>query len=782
MNPERARSTLSVVIHGHFYQPPREDPWLEILEAQPSAAPYHDWNDRIEQECYRAVTAARLPDAEGRIASILNTLELISFNFGPTLLGWMEEHAVRTYAAILEADRRSRLRNRGHGNAIAQAYHHTILPLASRRDKVSEVRWGIADFRRRFGRDPEGMWLPETAADAETLEVLAREGIRFTILAPHQVDPVPRAGLPGRFPVSRSRSLAVFPYDGPLSHDVAFGSLATDAEEWARRILEEGGPEYARAGTPRASASTAALSPRLVSLATDGETYGHHHRFAEMGLAALLTRLRARPDVRVENFASFLERHPPEDVVEIVGPSSWSCIHGVERWRSACGCQLDPSRTTQQEWRKGLRAAMDWLAERIHEIFEREGSSFFADPWAAREAYGDTVVARAQAAESERPALQDHRSVPPDSRAALDFLATVSRRPLSPGERVRVFELLEMERNALRLFTSCGWFFDDLAGIEAIQILKYAARAIELAHDYDGGLRRGFLQRLDTARSNETPPRTGREIFLEEARPRVPAQMQVVAGVAAWDKVLEDAASAGVQPQAPHVPGFLTARESPALFGVIHRRTGRRWQVEALVSRATRTSLGVNVRMARPTPGAADRGEAGGDELARGGTGEMGAYSIALMDLPEVFRMPILGLLAADVVASCPLPHATTVANGVVPPGAFLDDVTLARRLGNALVAAIRDLGERTGGRIDDASAAHPANPGPDYPGGEGPAIPADTEALARVKDLAELHRLLEIPVPFDAQTDFYRLLELARPAVRVGLSMLREPLGFTSS
>jgi alpha-amylase/alpha-mannosidase (GH57 family) len=472
-------SVRSIVIHGHFYQPPREDPWLNEVVAEPSAAPFHDWNQRIERECYRAVVAARLyaPPPDGRITGIVNTLTSISFDFGPTLLEWLEREAPDTYAAVLEADRQSRVRHDGHGNAIAMPYHHTILPLASRRDKVTEVRWGIADFRRRFKRDPAGLWLPETAVDPETLDVLAAEGIAFTILAPHQVARVPEGGLPGSYRTPSGRSIALFTYDGAISHDVAFGPLLKDAARWAERLLAVGqGPS----------------GPRLVALATDGETFGHHHRFGEVALAWLLRELERQRGVRVENFAAFLARHPPEQDVELVAPTSWSCPHGVERWRADCGCRVAPERATQQRWRAPLRAALEWLAAELHARFEREGAELLGDPWAARDAYGAVV------------ASDD------ESRGRI------------AAAPARARELLELERNALRMFTSCGWFFDDIAGIEAVQILRYAARAIELAGADAPRLEAGLLERLARAESNAPGVGSGRQVYLERAKRRVP--------------------------------------------------------------------------------------------------------------------------------------------------------------------------------------------------------------------------------------------------------------------
>lgn len=467
----------SVVIHGHFYQPPREDPWLDLVEREPSAAPWHDWNERIERECYRAVLAARLPAPDGTIGAILNTLELISFNVGPTLLEWLEQHALPTYRGILAADRVSAGRNAGHGNAIAMPYHHTILPLASRRDRETEVRWGIADFRRRFGRDPTGMWLPETAVDSETLDVLAAEGITFTVVAPHQLAAVPPQGLPARVRTSRTRAIAVFAYDGVLSHDVAFGPLIRDAARWVARLKEP----------------AAEVGPLLRVVATDGETYGHHHAFGEMALAATLDQLQRDPTVQIENFATFLARHPAVHETTLVEPSSWSCPHGVERWRGDCGCRMKPG--TSQAWRGPLRAGLEWLGAELHAIHAAEGGRFFTDPWAARDAYS--------------------------------VLGSPSDLP------TRARELLELERNALRMFTSCGWFFDDLAGIESLQVLKYAARAIELAGPHAERLEAGLLERLARARSNEPGAGTGADLYRARVKPRWAGEERAAAGFAA---------------------------------------------------------------------------------------------------------------------------------------------------------------------------------------------------------------------------------------------------------
>ncbi len=470
----------SVVVHGHFYQPPREDPWTGRVPRQASAAPFHDWNHRIHDECYRAVVAARVLDAEGRITEVVNTLEWISWDAGPTLLEWMAREAPRTYRRFLEADARS-VRRTGHGNAIATPYHHVILPLASRRDKVTEVRWGIADFRRRFGREPEGMWLPEAAVDTETLDVLAREGITFTVLGPGQVERTPEGGLPGRIDLPGGRSIAVFVYDGPLSHDVAFGAVLRDSEAWLERMV-------------------AALEGRQVlSLATDGETFGHHHRWGEMALAGLLVRAAAREDLRFEGFGAALARTPPRETLRLVEPSSWSCVHGIDRWRTDCGCKIDPSRPTSQAWRAELRQVLEGLAEELHRRFEREGGEVFRDPWSARDAYG-AVLGATPAVRAE--ALAAHRSTTGEEADA------------------RALELLEMERDALRMMTSCAWFFDDVARLEPLQNLTYAAHALDLAGEGGSELERTVVERLNQIPSNDPAEGTAGLLWQRKVRGR----------------------------------------------------------------------------------------------------------------------------------------------------------------------------------------------------------------------------------------------------------------------
>ncbi len=470
----------SIVIHGHFYQPPRDDPWLGTLPREASAAPYHDWNERIERESYGPVAAS---------------LVSLSFDFGPTLLAWMERYAAGTYRAVLAADRAGVALHAGHGNAIAMPYHHTILPLSPRRDKETEVRWGIADFRRRFGREPEGMWLPETAVDDETLDVLVAEGIRFTILAPHQVERVPALGRPGWHRTAGGRRIALFLYDGALSHDVAFGPLVRDPAAWIERLTAREGGNGGGGGGGGGSAEV----PEILAIATDGETFGHHHREGVVTLARVLEALSKRGDVRIDTFAAFLARHAPQDDVKLVAPSAWSCPHGVERWRSDCGCRVHGDRATQQRWRAPLRHALDWLAAELHGVFEREGGGIFAaDPWAARDAYGAVLGA--------------------SDDAVTRFIGERLRRPDDGSALARARELLELERHALRMFTSCGWFFDDIAGLESLIVLRSAARAIELAGSDAARLEAGLLERLTLAPSNDPAVGSGRELYLRSVK------------------------------------------------------------------------------------------------------------------------------------------------------------------------------------------------------------------------------------------------------------------------
>ncbi|MCU1348292.1 MAG: glycoside hydrolase family 57, partial [Acidobacteria bacterium] len=486
-----------ISIHGHFYQPPRENPWLEAVETQDSAHPWHDWNERITAECYGPNAAARILDERDSIRRIVNNYSSISFNFGATLLSWLAGKSPATYAAILEADRLSQERFSGHGSAIAQAYNHMIMPLANARDQRTQVRWGVRDFEWRFGRKPEGMWLPETAVDTASLEALAAEGIAFTILEPQQalrvrgigetewtsavggIDPTRlyRCNLPS------GRSIDIFFYDGPISRAVAFEQLLARGENLAHRL----------AGAFSGSRSHA----QLVNIATDGETYGHHHNNGDMALAYALHYIEESRIARLTNYGEYREQHPAECEVEIVEETAWSCAHGLERWRSDCGCNTGAGAGWNQRWREPLRHALDWLRDEAAAIFEHQGSNVLRDPWKARDEYIDVVLDR--------------------SDANVDaFLARHAR----DGFANQALELLEMQRNAMLMYTSCGWFFNDVSGIETVQVLQYAARVVQLAEKVSGqSIEPGLLQRLEPANSNLPQHGTARQIYEREVLP-----------------------------------------------------------------------------------------------------------------------------------------------------------------------------------------------------------------------------------------------------------------------
>ncbi len=489
-------------IHGHFYQPPRENPWLESVEIQDSAYPYHDWNERITAECYAPNTASRNLDGEGRIMGIVSNYARISFNFGPTLLSWMEKFSPETYRAILAADRQSMVWRSGHGAALAQVYNHIIMPLANSRDKRTQVLWGIKDFEHRFQRFPEGMWLAETAVDTETLEVLAEAGIRFTILAPHQAGRVRRiAGGrwkdvsgslidPSRAYLCRlpsGRSISIFFYDGPISQAVAFEKLLSSGEEFAARLMS--------------GFSSHRNHTQLVHIATDGETYGHHHHFGEMALGHALDHIEGNGLSRLTNYGEFLELHPATHEVRIVENSSWSCMHGIERWRSDCGCNSGGNGGWNQQWRLPLRDAMDQLGAQLADRYEHVMAGHLKDPWAARDEYIHVLLDRS--VENVAAFLQKH-----------------SLRPLDEDAGVVVLSLLEMQRHAMLMYTSCGWFFDELSGLETVQILQYAGRAIQLAERSGTlGIEDGFMERLALARSNVTEHGHGAEIYAKFVKP-----------------------------------------------------------------------------------------------------------------------------------------------------------------------------------------------------------------------------------------------------------------------
>ncbi|MGI8907050.1 MAG: DUF3536 domain-containing protein [Candidatus Sumerlaeaceae bacterium] len=495
-------------IHGHFYQPPRENPWLEAIELQDSAKPFHDWNERINAECYAPNSAARIQDHEGHILGIINNYARISFNFGPTLLSWMEHGAPDVYRAILEADKDSSQRFGGHGSALAQVYNHVILPLANARDKRTQVIWGIRDFEKRFQRKPEGMWLAEAAVDTESLEVLADHGIKFTVLAPGQavrVRPlaanardVPDIGWEdvsgGRVDPARAyqcnlpsgRSLAVFFYDGPISQAVAFEGLLRSGKKFAGRLLSGFSEER--------------KYPQLLHISTDGETYGHHHKFGDMALAYALHHIESNDLARLTVYGEYLERHPPQWEARIHEESSWSCAHGIERWRSDCGCSSG-SAGWNQMWRGSLREAFDWLRDSVAPLFEKSGAALFCNPWDARDAYIDVLLAR-------------------DDSSIEKFLSAHVSAPLDDALTVRALKLMELQRHAMLMYTSCGWFFDELSGIETVQVIQYGGRVVQLAEELFGvQLEEEFKRRLEKAKSNIVEHCDGKCIYEKYVKP-----------------------------------------------------------------------------------------------------------------------------------------------------------------------------------------------------------------------------------------------------------------------
>ncbi|MBX7125644.1 MAG: DUF3536 domain-containing protein [Cyclobacteriaceae bacterium] len=490
-----------ICIHGHFYQPPRENAWLEVIELQDSAHPFHDWNERISAECYGPNTASRILGDDDVITKIQNNYSKISFNIGPTLLSWMERYDLETYEAILEADKDSIKRFGGHGSAMAQVYNHMIMPLANFRDKETQVIWGIRDFEARFKRKPEGMWLAETAVDTETLEVLAANEINFTVLAPRQAMEVRKIGDTNWQPVNdhtvntlksyrcnlpSGKHVDLFFYNGDIAQGVAFNGLLNDGRNFAERLSKSFDEQDSGA--------------QLVHIATDGETYGHHHHHGDMALAFCLDYIEKNKRVDLINYGQFLELYPPEYEVRIIENSSWSCVHGVERWRNNCGCNTGGHGNWNQEWRKPLRETLDWLRDILGGIFEREALPHLENPWDARNDYIKVILKRSDA-NTDR------------------FLKQHARQ----GEEVnanKILRMLEMQRHAMLMYTSCGWFFDEVSGIETAQILQYACRAIQLSRQLTAqDIEAEFLERLSKASSNVATYGHAGNVYLQQVLP-----------------------------------------------------------------------------------------------------------------------------------------------------------------------------------------------------------------------------------------------------------------------
>jgi alpha-amylase/alpha-mannosidase (GH57 family) len=494
MNPANNKF---ICIHAHFYQPPRENPWLEAIEPQKTATPFKDWNERVTAECYAPNAYARILNEKGKIEKIVNNYSQISFNFGPTLLTWMEQKAPDIYQALLDADKESQTHFGGHGSAIAQPYNHMIMPLANKKDKITQTVWGIKDFEYRFKRKPAGMWLPETAVDIETLEILADFGIKYTILAPRQAKRTRAFGQtkwsdtseetvdttkPYLIKLPSGNSINVYFYNHGLSHEIAFGGLLKSGDQLANSLI---------AAFPKISQE----KPQLVHVATDGETYGHHHKFSEMALAYTLKEIQSREDCQLTNYTQFLEENPPQFEAEIVENTSWSCAHGIERWQSDCGCHTGGKPGWNQAWRKPLRKSLDKLRQNINPQFRSLGKELLMDPWDARNDYIHVVL-----------------DPSPENRNK--FFNRHEVRSFSEEEKSVVLKLMELQRQSMLMYTSCGWFFNDLSGIETVQVLLYSGKTLELAKElleFPG--EKEFLEILKTAISNDSKEKNGQDIF-----------------------------------------------------------------------------------------------------------------------------------------------------------------------------------------------------------------------------------------------------------------------------
>ena len=502
-----------LTIHGHFYQPPRENPWLEAIELQDSALPFHDWNERITKECYNPNSVSKIVDNRNRILDVVNNYSLMSFNFGPTLLSWMEQYAPLTYERIIKADIESIDLNDGHGNAMAQVYNHMIMPLANEQDKQTQVKWGIRDFEYRFGRKPEGMWLAETAVDDDTLRVLEENGIKFTVLSPYQALKIkgpkdkewtdvswgnidPARSYNYNIKSAPGKSIALFFYDGAISRSVAFDELLKDGNKFIKRLKE--------------GDSDTRNNPQIVNIATDGESYGHHTKFGDMALSYVL-KIRAEDEgFKIINYAAYLDKYRSDYEVDIKQASSWSCFHGVGRWCEDCGCSTGGHPGWNQKWRKPLRDALDYLRDELIKVYEKEGPKYFnTDVWEVRNNYIDVILSRTEANIKK---FQSKYFLP----------------DLNDEDKVRGMKLLEIQRQALLMYTSCGWFFSEISGIETVQIMKYAARAMQLAVYFTKqNFEKKFLEILSEAKSNIQEYGTGKDIYERFVKPSVVTPKQV---------------------------------------------------------------------------------------------------------------------------------------------------------------------------------------------------------------------------------------------------------------
>jgi len=488
----------TLILHGHFYQPPRENPLVDIIPQQPSAKPHADWNERIYDDCYRANAFSRYLDGYGHIRAIVNNYEYISFNFGPTLLNWLEQYHKATYRKIIDADKKS-LERLGHGNAIAQAYNHTILPLANRDDAETQIIWGIQDFIHRFDRSPEGIWLPETAVNKMVVDLLHDAGITFVILSPWQCAKVETENgshidvdgntvpydTPFLIEGESGNTISAFFYHPQLASSISFGHMLRDADSMygaLEHIVQND-------------------RPRLLHTATDGEIYGHHEPFGDMALAALIRKVHEKDRFEFSNYATYLETHPAtrgailHDGEEKKG-TSWSCAHGVSRWYKDCGCHTGGEDSWNQRWRTPLRDAFATLGSAVDEIFAVKIGELF-----------DQKV-------DPKDLLHDYSSVLSKQEDITSFIERWEHKTdMIIADHRMLAELLEGQKYKHYTFTSCGWFFSDLSGIEPRQNIHYAVRAMELYQRFtDKNLQQEVLPLLAEAKSNKRHVGSGRSI------------------------------------------------------------------------------------------------------------------------------------------------------------------------------------------------------------------------------------------------------------------------------
>lgn len=553
--PMKQRPPIALVVHGHFYQPPRENPWTDEVPREPSAAPFHDWNARIHAECYRANAYARIFGPQDHVTAIVNNYAGMSFDLGPTLARWLAKLDPQVIRRMREGDS-SQCARLGAGGAMAQVWAHPIAPLLNARDLRTQILWGRWDFRRRFAREPDGMWLPETAANEQTLAALIDAGITYTVLAPEQIEAVRPHGdwlevTPDQLDTGRAyrfnhpdgsgRSLALAIFDGPLSRDLAFGTATRDAASFL-------------AAMRRSAERSHVPGKRLVLAASDGELYGHHKKFADLALAYAVTVSAPFEDIEVTNLGGFLAESPPTWEARLrPGPdgegTAWSCSHGLGRWQRDCGCRMHSDKPSSQAWRKPLRRALDYLRDEAVGTFEDMGRDLFADPWQARDAYGEVV--------EDAPELRKQ------------FLRTIGRPALRRGQAPRrALLLMEMQRSLLLMYTSCAWFFDDIAGPETAIALRRAGHALDLWQALGGKPPvTAFTDILARARSNQRKLGNGADAFARACRDRVtPAQAVARAAFSCMA-----AASSGPV----GLPGFDLRLDCPATTNARKRLSGK---------------------------------------------------------------------------------------------------------------------------------------------------------------------------------------------------------------